>query len=281
MEPPLHPGRPIAMDKHRLTLTVLTLLPLAVACGTDTGSGSGSGSVAPDGKPPVTGIHWRVDSLTTGDATQKAPVGAYLQIDDSGQAHGNYGCNSFGASATVRGDRVDFGSARSTDMACDKAPMAFEAAFSHTLAGGALTAAVDEGRLTLTAENGDRVRLTKESDASLSGTRWQVTSLVDGDTASSLPAAATGKAWFTLDEKAGTASGSLGCNRFTAKATVRDGHLTLGVPRTTRRMCDASLMDTESTLTKIFDRPLTYRIDHRSITLTSENGKGVSALAQS
>jgi heat shock protein HslJ len=39
-------------------------------------------------------------------------------------------------------------------------------------------------------------------------------------------------------------------------------------------------MNTENTLSKIFDRPLTYRIDHRSITLTSENGKGVSALAQ-
>lgn len=269
------------MDKHRLTLTVLTLLPLAVACGTQTGPGGGSGSAGPaPGTSAVTGVHWRVDSLTSGGATKAAPDGAYLQIDDQGQAHGNYGCNSFGASATVRGDRIDFGPAQSTEMACEKAPMAFEAAFSRALAGRSLTAAVDRDRLTLTTEDGDRVRLTKEGDAPLYGTRWQVTSLVDGGVASSLPAAATGKAWFVLDAKAGTASGSLGCNRFTAKATVRDGHLTLGAPRTTRRMCDGSLMDTEKSLGTLFDGTLAYRIEHRGISLTSENGKGVSAVAE-
>ncbi|MER6357802.1 META domain-containing protein [Streptomyces sp. NPDC001634] len=267
------------MDKHRLTLTVLTLLPLAVACGTEAGSGSGSSSVGSDTVPRVSGVHWRVEGLTTGGTTRNAPTGAYLRFDD-GQAHGNYGCNSFGASATVRGDRIDLGPAQSTDMACEKAPMAFEAAFSRTLAGGSLTAAVDRDRLTLTAKDGDRVHLIKENDATLYGTRWKVTSTVDGDVAVSLPAAATDKVWFTLDKKAGTASGSLGCNRFTAKATVRDGHLTLGAPRTTRKMCDGSLMDTEKTMSKLFGRALAYRIDHRSITLTSGNGKGVNAVAE-
>ncbi|MFE9097994.1 META domain-containing protein [Streptomyces sp. NPDC007264] len=269
------------MDKHRLTLTVLTLLPLAVACGTQAGPGGGSGSGgSTSGTPAVMGVHWRVDSLTSGGTTKAAPTGAYLQIDDHGQVHGNYGCNSFGASATVRGDRIDFGPAQSTEMACEKAPMAFEAAFSRTLAGRSLTAAVERDRLTLTTEDGDRVRLTKESDAPLYGTRWQVTSLVDGDVASSLPAAAAGKAWFSLDAKTRTASGSLGCNRFTAKATVRDGHLTLGALRTTRRMCDGSLMDTEKTLGKLLHGTLAYRIDHRGISLTSANGKGISAIAE-
>ncbi|WP_055494500.1 META domain-containing protein [Streptomyces sp. TP-A0356] len=266
------------MDKHRLTLTVLTVLPLAAACGNGPGSGGGSGSVGSGTDAPVTGVHWRVDSLTVGGTTRNAPAGAYLQIDDHGQAHGNYGCNGFGASAGVHGDRIHFGAAQSTDMACEKAPMAFEADFSRTLAGGTLTAAVDRNELTLTAKDGDRVRLTKESDASLYGTKWQVTSLVDGDVASSLPAA-TDKAWFTLDQKAAAVSGSLGCNRFTATATVRDGHLTLGAPRTTRRMCDGSLMDTEKALRALFGRTLTYRLDHRSIALTSGNGKGVNAVA--
>ncbi|MCW7946923.1 lipoprotein [Streptomyces hygroscopicus] len=266
------------MDKHRLTLTLLTLLPLSVACGTGAGSGGGSSSVGPESDAPVTGVHWRVDSLTAEGTTRSAPTGAYLRIDDQGQAHGNYGCNSFGASATVQGDRVAFGNARSTEMACDKAPMAFEAAFSRALSGGALTAAVHRNELTLTATDGARVRLVKERDASLYGTRWQVTSLVDGDVASSLPAASD-KAWFTLDPKAGAASGSLGCNRFTAKATVRGGHLTLGTPTTTRKMCDGSLMDTEKTLRVLFGRTLTYRLEHRSIALTSENGRGVNAVA--
>ncbi|MEV6023095.1 META domain-containing protein [Streptomyces sp. NPDC052036] len=268
------------MDKHRLTLTVLTLLPLAVACGTGSASDGGSGSVARRTDPSVTGVHWRVDSLTSGGTTRKAPDGAYLRIDDHGRAHGNYGCNGFGAPVAFRDSRIDFGPAEATDMACAKDPMAFEAAFSRVLAGRSLAAAVDHGKLTLTTENGDRVRLTREHDAPLHGTRWRITALVDGDVASSLPTAAVGKAWFTLDRKTGTASGSLGCNRFTAPATVRDRHLTLGSPRTTRKMCDGSLMSVEKNLTERLARPLAYRLAHREITLTSENGKGVQAAAE-
>ncbi|MFJ5534470.1 META domain-containing protein [Streptomyces sp. NPDC093261] len=276
------------MDKHRLFFTVLTLLPLAVACGTGAASGGaagatpggGSGSVSPGTGASVTGVHWRVDSLTSGATTRKAPGGAYLRIDDHGRAHGNYGCNSFGAPAAFRGRRIDFGPAEATEMACGKAPMAFEAAFSRALAGRSVTAAVDHGRLTLTTEDGDRVRLSRESDAPLGGTRWRITALVDGDVASSLPVTAAGKAWFTLDRKAGRASGSLGCNRFTARATVRDGHLTLGSPRTTRRMCDGSLMGVEKHLTERLARPLVYRLGHRTIALTSTNGKGFQAVAE-
>ncbi|MEU6098395.1 META domain-containing protein [Streptomyces sp. NPDC047079] len=267
------------MDKHRLTLTVLTLLPLAVACGTGSGAG-GSVSVAPSTGPSVTGVHWRVDSLTADGITRKAPGSAYLRIDDHGRARGNYGCNDFGAPATLRGDRIDFGPAQATEMACDQAPMAFEAAFSRTLADGSLTAAVDRDALTLTTGDGDRVRLTRQGDAPLYGTRWRITALVDGQVASSLPAAAAGKAWFTLDRKTGTASGGLGCNRFTAKATVRDGHLTLGSLRTTRKMCDGSLMDTEKSIGERLGRPLAYRLEHRGISLTSENGKGIDAVAE-
>ncbi|MEU6364975.1 META domain-containing protein [Streptomyces sp. NPDC046931] len=268
------------MDKHRLTLTVLTLLPLAVACGTEAGSGGGSASVAPGTGSSVAGVHWRVDSLTADGTTRKAPRGAYLRIDDHGRAHGNYGCNSFGASAALRGDRIDFGPAQSTEMACDKAPMAFERAFSRVLAGRSLTAAVDRDALTLTTEDGGRVHLTRESDAPLYGTRWRITALVDGDVASSLPAEAAGKAWFTLDRRAGTASGALGCNRFTASATVRDGHLTLGSLRTTRKMCDGSLMDTEKSLSTRLGPSLAYRLGHRGITLTSANGRGIDAVTE-
>ena len=45
-------------------------------------------------------------------------------------------------------------------------------------------------------------------------------------------------------------------------------------------MCDGSLMDTEKTLGDLFGRRLAYAIDHRAITLTSENGKVVNAVAE-
>ncbi len=44
-------------------------------------------------------------------------------------------------------------------------------------------------------------------------------------------------------------------------------------------MCDGSLMETEKALLKIFDGKTAYKIDHRSLSLTSANGTTVSATA--
>ncbi|MFF4350651.1 META domain-containing protein [Streptomyces sp. NPDC001530] len=264
------------MDKQRLTLTALTLLPLAVACGTEPGSAGGSGSVGANSSP-VTGVHWTVDSLTVDGRTRQAPESAYLRIDADGRVSGNAGCNSFGSTATVKGDRVDFGEFQMTDMGCQKAPMTFEQNLSRTFADGTFTTKVKGDELTLTTDDGDRVNLTKEQDAPLYGTKWTVTALGDADVAHSLPAGA--KAYLVLDKKRGTLSGSLGCNHVSAKATVRDGHLTLGTAKTTRMMCDSSLMDTEKTLLGLFDSTVVYDVDHRTLTLTSANGTVVSAVA--
>ncbi|WP_320774928.1 META domain-containing protein [Streptomyces sp. CRN 30] len=265
------------MDKQRLILSALTLLPLVVACGSE----PGSGSVGSDTPAPVTGVHWNVDSLTVDGNTSTAPAGAYLRIEGNGEVEGDYGCNSFGATASVRGDRVDIAEAESTNMACaDEAPMAFEESFARILADGALTAEVNDGGLTLTTDDGDTVRLSEEEPAGLYGTKWEVTTVRDGDTAQSLPDGSAGKAWLTFDEGAGTVDGNLGCNQVSAKATVRDGHITLGTAQTTRRMCDGSLMETEQAVRALFDGEVTYEIDHRTITLTRENGEGISAVAK-
>ncbi len=102
----------------------------------------------------------------------------------------------------------------------------------------------------------------------LYGTRWTVTS-----------PPAHGRAYLVLDRHTGRVGGRLGCNHVGATATVRDGHITLGRPVTTRMMCDASLMRIERTLLGLFDGSVSYRVDHGTLTLTSENGTTVRAVA--
>ncbi|QFR02736.1 META domain-containing protein [Streptomyces phaeolivaceus] len=269
------------MDK-RLTLTALALLPLPLlaACGTESSGDSGSqnvGSTAP--KSSVTGVRWKVDSLTVGDRTEQAPDGAWLKIADNGQVDGNYGCNTFGSTAAFKDDGIDFETARSTEMACDDAPMEFEKSFARTLDAEKFTARTTDGGLTLTTGDGDTVKLSEEQPAELYGTRWRIDSLLDHDVATSLPEAAQGKAWFTLDKKAGTLSGGVGCNDISAKATVSEDRITLGNPRTTRKMCSDSLMAAERSLLELFKGTVEYQIDHRTITLTSENDTGIGAVA--
>ncbi|MBG0854153.1 META domain-containing protein [Streptomyces spinoverrucosus] len=265
-------------QKQRITLTAaLALLPLAAACGSEQ-----AGSTTADARKPVTGVHWAVDSVTVDGKQHKAPTDAHVTIDESGKAQGNYGCNHFSAQASFDGDRVRLGDATVTEMACEDKPMTFEQNLARTLADGPLKTEVTGNSLTLTTDAGDTVRLTEEKAAPLYGTKWTVTTLGKGGpdgVAEPLPKEAEGKAHLTFDKAAGTVSGRLTCNKVNAEATVRDGRITLGPASTTRMMCEASLMATEKRLLRLFDGTVSYRLEHRTLTLTSENGESVTAVA--
>ncbi|MGW1001396.1 META domain-containing protein [Streptomyces sp. NPDC002520] len=145
--------------KQHMTLAVAgVLVPLTLACG---GARAESGSVS--ARQPVTGIDWRVDGLTAGGESLHAPATAHLRIDEDGKAGGNLGCNHFSASATVHGDRITFGNVRTTRMACAEPRMTFERTLARTLTTGTLTARTDDGRLTLTNGDGDRVQLSRSA----------------------------------------------------------------------------------------------------------------------
>ncbi|MEU6885095.1 META domain-containing protein [Streptomyces viridosporus] len=252
-------------QQRRTLVAAAVLLPLVAACGGEqAGAGRGSGSA--EAAPPLTGVRWNVDSVTADGTTHRAPPGVHMSVDDRGRAEGSYGCNRFRGDVAFEGDRIRL-RADTTLKACAAPRMDFERTLSRTLTGGALTTRVDDDRLTLTADDGTTVRLSRAGDEPLHGTRWTV----------DLPEA-DGRAHLTFDEK-GTVSGSLGCNDVNADATVRDGHITLGAPAMTRMMCEDSLMDAERTLLRLFDGTVAYRIDPGNLTLTSENGTRVTAFA--
>ncbi|GAA3902482.1 META domain-containing protein [Streptomyces lacrimifluminis] len=284
------------MKKQRLTsvsLSVLTLalLPLAAACGSEKDGGGSQtvGAGTGSGTSEVTGVHWSVNDLTVDGKKSAAPASAWLKIDKNGKVSGNLGCNGFGADATVDGDEISFAQFLSTDMACANDPMTFENSLAKALRDGTLTAKADADakgdspqQLTLTTESGDTIHLTEEKAAPLYGTKWTITTVGatgDGDSQAVSPLPSAAEAYLVLDQKKGTVSGKAGCNNVSAEATVSDGDITFGSPATTRRMCDGSLMKVEKELLKIFDGKTAYKIDHRSLSLTSANGTTVSATA--
>jgi heat shock protein HslJ len=209
-----------------------------------------------------------VDSVTVDGGTHRAPAGARVEIGEDGTATGNLGCNRFTARVAFEDGRLRLEDTTATERGCAKEPMAFERTLARTLTAGPLRAETGDGRLTLTTDHGDTVRLSTEEPARLYGTRWTVTD-----------PATDGRAHLTLDRAKGTVTGVLGCNHVTAGATVRDGTLTLGPAATTRMMCEGSLMQAEKRLLRLFDGRLHYRIDHHTLTLTSANGETVRAVA--
>ncbi len=255
-------------------------LGLLSACGDEKAGGSGSGSgagkssVAPG--PDLTGVQWGVQSITVGGKKAEPPRGgAYFEINKDGQVQGTFGCNSFSGRVDLSGGTLKVGSLTRTEMYCgddfeDRAFSVFE---------GKLTARAAGDDVTLTSGEGDSITLEKVEPAPLIGTEWQVTGLIEGETAMSLPKAA--KAHLTFD-KDGRVSGNLGCNNFHAKATVhKNGTITLGLAGVTLMNCpDDDVMKTEATLMKLFDGEAEYKITHRALSLT-RSGIGLSASAAS
>lgn len=260
---------------------VLALLVL-VGCGTEQGHGAGPGSASDDSDSvrtglAVTDVYWKADSVTVGGRRTAAPDGAHVTITPEGKARGNFGCNHFSTAVTMNGDEITVGRVVSTAMSCRKDAGRFESAMSRTFRG-TLTAAVADRTLTLTTAKGDAIAFTSEPSAPLIGTTWTVTALVSGSVVSSLPAGAETKARLSFG-KDDSVQGSPGCNQIRGSATVSGTGITFGRINGTKMMCPDPQMKVERPLLAILQGKTSYRIDHRTLTLTAANGEGFSATA--
>ncbi|GAA2956796.1 META domain-containing protein [Kitasatospora cinereorecta] len=272
----------MAMYKQRMAVSVLALLTLA-ACGTEPGSGPGSGDGSDTVRTdlPLSGVHWSVSSLTVGGKKTVAPADAHVEIDSAGRASGSLGCNRFTADVRVDGGKVTVGPDTTTEMACEEDVQRFEEAMGRTFSGELEATVVGTGdnrTLTLTTAGGDTLALTSQPPAPLTGTVWKVTGLVSGRTASSLPAGTENKAHLTLG-KDGSVEGSLGCNSFHGKAAVSGSTISFGPLASTRKMCPGPEMELERAMLAVLKGKTTYRIKHRTLSLTAESGKGLGAAA--
>lgn len=256
-------------------VAVLALSATATACGDD--------GAAP-GTRPGRGFSgtWSVLSLTVDGRTLTAPDAARMAVEpgkgNDAVATGNYGCNGFTAEVVFdTGSTMTVRPGASTDMACED--IRFETEFAR-LFQGRLTIDRQPDALTLKTAEGNAISMTtkpRTPDAPLVGTAWTVDSLTGGGTASSLPAQARGKAHFTVAAD-GSASGSLGCNRFNAKATVEGDSLTFGPLTTTRMACTGPEGAIEQALTELFGSgPLGWKVQGDTLDLASSGPDGVAA----
>ncbi|MFF2572928.1 META domain-containing protein [Streptomyces sp. NPDC058084] len=266
------------MQKPRTLAAALAVsaLVLLSACGTEQGAAPGAGADTPD--LPVQGSNWTIAAVTLDGTRSVAPPGAHLEIDGKGRAQGDSGCNHFGATVAVHGDTLTVSPQEVTEIGCPADRQRFERALLKAFSGE-LEGRLKDKALTLTSADGRKgVELTAESDAPLVGTTWTVDALLDGATAGSLPAGSEGKAKLTFG-KDGRLTGSLGCNRVTAPAKITDRTITLGAIATTRMMCTGPQMELETKLYDALDGPLTYRLVHRTLTVTDSDGQGFTAQA--
>ncbi|MCX4779441.1 META domain-containing protein [Streptomyces sp. NBC_01264] len=262
-------------------VAVLALSATATACG-DGGGAQGTRPLV------VFSGSWSVESLTVDGKKLPAPASAArLSVErgkgDEAVATGNYGCNGFTSAVVFDSpSTMTVTPGATTELACADLP--FETAY-RKLFRGELTVERSGETITLKAPDGNTIALNSKPpapNAPLVATQWTVDSLVKGESASSVPAGAEGRARFTVAAD-GNISGNLGCNRFNASAAVEGNRITVGPLTSTRMACEGASGEVERALTELFGgSPLVWKIQGDTLTLTATGpGTGLTAKAAS
>ncbi|MEV7613304.1 META domain-containing protein [Streptomyces sp. NPDC089799] len=273
-------GRSGRTSRAVRTVPVLLAAVLALASCGDAGQDRPTG---PEAGRTLTEGTWSVESLSVGGRTLEAPPQAEIKIGPgAAEADVAYGCNGGVAelSAEDDGRAVTVKQGPRTMTACPD--LAFENAFAD-LFKGRLAVARTGDALTLTAPSGDRISLgsaPRPPAPTLTGTRWSVDSLITGETVSSVPAGAEGRAELTIAAD-GAVTGSLGCNRFSSKAVVDGREITFGPVAATRMACTGPAGEVERAFSALLRRgPLRYAVQDDALTLTAADGTGLRAKAR-
>jgi heat shock protein HslJ len=260
--------------KRRLPLLAagLALVLLASACAEE------EVLVNPPASAGLPGTRWVVAGFTLDGAGGVLPAGARLTLDFdvTGGAGGTAGCNSYFASVAFTDDGVAITGIGSTEMACEPEVMDREMRFLTAL-GRAAAVARDGDRLTLAAADGsasiDLVPFIPEADRPLAGTGWQLTTIIDGDAASSILSGTTPT--LAVDDLAGRISGNAGCNTFFGPATFTESGVTVGAIGATKMACDKAVMDQEALFLEVLGTAVTWEIDGATLRLAAADGRAL------
>ncbi|MFD0022828.1 META domain-containing protein [Streptomyces sp. NPDC058382] len=116
---------------------------------------------------------------------------------------------------------------------------------------------------------------TVRNDAPVTDVRWSVDSVTVGGKRSAAPA----DAHVEIGSK-GRATGSYGCNRFTADVRIDGDALTVGPGTTTEMGCEKDIQRFETQLSRAFSGRLTAAVANKKLTLTTAKGDTIALISQ-
>jgi heat shock protein HslJ len=285
--------------KHHLTVTLPTLALLLVACSaiggqtasTPPSSGpsssaapsasptlppapsvqQGSGPSTPPGTAPATGLDGRqFVSITVEKNGTLQPLvsGTKIRLTFSGGSIGaSAGCNSMSGDYSITGDKLVVGELATTEMGCPADLQAQDVWLAGLLAAHPQFAL--QGSNLVLSSDGTVVTLldreVAEPDQPLVGITWGLTTIIDGDIASSVPAGVSATILFTADGKVQFDSG---CNAGGGNYTVDGDSLHFAQIVATTMACPDPRGSVETAVRAVLDGdPIKFSIDGTTLTL--------------
>lgn len=227
---------------------------------------SAPGAVPSPEPPELEGTQWTVTSIRGTDTVAEAQP----TIDFAGgQMTGSSGCNSFfGPFTQDRGD-LTLGPAGATMMACAEEAVMTQENDLFTAFGDVAGIRAADGGAELVDASGEVVMVLKVRepvpDKPLEGTEWKLTTIVEGETASSI----VGDRAVTLT----IADGKLhaqACNTLNGDIVVDGQSVTVGPLMSTRMACPSEEETVqEGKLLSYLEGAKSYAISGTTLTLTA------------
>jgi heat shock protein HslJ len=197
----------------------------------------------------------------------------------AGTISANAGCNTISGAARLDTGRLVVGALATTAIGCPQ-PLADQDAWladflasrpTLTLQGPTLTLHGTTAVITLTD------RKVAEPNRTLAGTHWVADTVIDHNTASSVPPAITADLILTAD---GHVSGNTGCRGFSGSYTATATTVTFSRLGTGKRSCAGDTAHMNRAVLAALTGAVAYRIDADRLTLTAASGAGLGLTAR-
>lgn len=216
----------------------------------------------------LVGTRWKLLAFGTENAPN-TPIGQQsitlnLGADAIG---GSGGCNTYGGSYAVNGETISFKEIFSTLMACE--PIAVtqqEQAYFQAL-GTATRFRFEDGLLIISYGNGEALLFTRLID--LADSQWRLINYSAPSAEIALPDSPA----ITLTLTAERASGSGGCNSYTAALTYAEDRLSLAQIASTQMACDEPTMNMETIYFEALAKAERYQIVDGQLVLLGDDGQ--------
>ena len=254
------------MRTHRALAPVLLLAATVtlVACGDSSSSGSPDDTSQLD----LVGLTYVGDDVTVDGAPSPLVKGSTIRLTFSdGSIGASAGCNQMGGDASWDDGLLKAQNLFMTEMGCSEPLMKQDAWLSDFLSSEP-TLTQDADTLTLTSD-GTVITLTDEEvavpDVALTGTKWQLDTIITGDTASSVPAGVVSTLLLGED---GRAQVRPGCNTGNGAFTVEGSVITFDPIATTMMACPDPAMQVEGTVLAVLNGDVDFSVDGTALSLT-------------
>ena len=185
---------------------------------------------------------------------------------------GSSGCNSYGGSVRLNGDRISFDSLSQTDIGCQEPLATAERLFMSALAR-VERGTRDGARLRLSGQGVDLAfaPIPPTPDSPLIGVLWRLDTIVDGDTAMSTAGRTSPTLHFGDD---GQVRGSTACHDF---VTAFSGglHPRRSSPRPATNGCGGPFGGIEQAVLATMGSGATAHVEQDRLVVDGPNGRGL------